>query len=129
MNPTHIDSPPSLEGRDGRRAPLGARQGHEHGNHGGRGAGHGKHAGHHVEMFRRRFWWSLLLTVPVVLTSHMVMDWFGYDLDFYGIELVGPVLGSVIFWGGWPFLEGAWREIQAGATPRTASTPGLAGEP
>jgi len=43
--------------------------------------------------------------VPVILTSHMLMDWFGYDLDFYGIELVGPVLGSVIFlWGGWPFL-------------------------
>jgi len=36
-----------------------------------------KHAGHHVEMFRLRFWWSLLLTVPVILTSHMLMDWFG----------------------------------------------------
>ena len=44
--------------------------------------GHGKHAGHHVEQFRRRFWWSLLLTVPVVVTSEMVMDWFGYELDF-----------------------------------------------
>ncbi|MDP1805771.1 MAG: heavy metal translocating P-type ATPase, partial [Acidimicrobiales bacterium] len=64
-------------------------------------------------MFRRRFWWSLLLTVPVVLTSHMVMDWFGYDLDFYGMEWAGPVLGSVIFfWGGWPFLQGGRREIQ-----------------
>jgi len=97
-------------------APPVAPEGHEpsaHGNHGGGGAGHGKHAGHHVEMFRRRFWWSLLLTVPVVLTSHMVMDWFGYDLDFYGMEWVGPLLGSVIFfWGGWPFLEGGRREIQ-----------------
>jgi len=64
-------------------------------------------------MFRRRFWWSLLLSVPVVLTSHMVMEWFGYDLDFYRMEWVGPVLGSVIFlWGGWPFLEGGRREIQ-----------------
>ncbi len=75
--------------------------------------GHGKHAGHHVEMFRRRFWVSLLLSVPVVVTSHMVMDWFGYELDFVGIEWVGPVLGSVIFfWGGWPFLEGGWREAK-----------------
>ncbi len=75
--------------------------------------GHGKHAGHHVEMFRRRFWWSLLLTLPVVATSHMVMDWFGYDLEFAGMEWVGPVLGSVIFWwGGWPFLEGGRREIK-----------------
>jgi Cu2+-exporting ATPase len=62
-------------------------------------------------MFRRRFWWSLLLSVPVVATSDMVMDWFGYGLDFPGIGWIGPVLGSVIFWwGGWPFLEGARRE-------------------
>ena len=75
-----------------------------------------RHGGHgdHTEMFRRRFWWSLLLTVPVVLTSHMVMDWFGYDLDFPGIEWVGPVLGTVIFfWGGWPFLDGRRQEIRA----------------
>ena len=83
------------------------------GAHGGGGHTAGKHAGHHTEAFRRRFWWSLLLTIPVVATSHMVMDWFGYELDFPGIEWVGPVLGSVIFfWGGWPFLEGGWRELK-----------------
>src|SRR3546814_10734973 len=43
----------------------------------------------------------------------MVMDGFGYDIDFYGIGGVGPGLGSVsFFWGGWPFFEGAWREFQ-----------------
>ncbi len=74
---------------------------------------HGGHARHHTELFRRRFWISLVLSVPVVATSHMVMDWFAYDLDFAGMEWVGPFLGSVIFlWGGWPFLEGAWREIK-----------------
>ena len=73
--------------------------------------GHGGH-GDHVSMFRRRFWWSLLLTVPVVVTSEMVMDWFGYTIDFAGIDLVGPVLGSVIFfWAGWPFLSGGWSEL------------------
>ena len=44
-------------------------------------AGHDKHAGHDPEMFRRRFWLTLLLTVPLVVTSHMVMDWFGYSID------------------------------------------------
>jgi Cu2+-exporting ATPase len=76
---------------------------------------HGHAHGHtdHVAMFRRRFWWSLLLTIPVVVTSEMVMDWFGYDLDFAGIDLVGPVLGSVIFfWAGWPFLAGARSEVE-----------------
>ncbi len=91
---------------------------HGHAEHGhaehAHGGGHGVHAGHHTEVFRRRFWWSLLLTVPIVATSHMVMDWLGYDLYFYGIDWVGPVLGSVVFfWGGWPFLQGAWREVEA----------------
>jgi len=70
------------------------------------------HAGH-AETFRRRFWWSLLLTVPVVVTSPMVMDWFGYKLEFTGIDWVGPAFGSVIFfWCGWTFLSGASGEIQ-----------------
>ena len=86
--------------------------------HDGHGAdAHGGHAhgghGDHVVMFRRRFWWSLLLTVPIVTTSHMVMDWFGYDLDFPGREWVGPVLGSVVFfWAGWPFLAGGAAEAK-----------------
>lgn len=85
---------------------------HEHSGHDDH-AGHDKHAGHDPEMFRRRFWISLILTVPLVVTSHMVMDWFGYTLDFPGIEWVGPVLGSIVFlWAGWPFLQGGVREIR-----------------
>ena len=41
---------------------------------------HDKHAGHDPEMFRRRFWLTLVAHVPVVVTSEMIMDWFGYDL-------------------------------------------------
>ena len=64
-------------------------------------------------MFRRRFWLSLALTIPVVVTSHMVMEWFGYALDFPAMEWVGPVLGSVVFfYGGWPFLVGAVAEVR-----------------
>ncbi|MEV4706320.1 heavy metal translocating P-type ATPase [Actinoplanes sp. NPDC049316] len=84
----------------------------DHASHGGHG-GHDKHAGHDPEMFRRKFWLSLALTVPIVLTSHMVMDWFGYSIDFPGIGLVGPVLGTVVFgYGGWPFLAGGIGEVR-----------------
>ncbi|WP_018783994.1 heavy metal translocating P-type ATPase [Micromonospora sp. CNB394] len=84
--------------------------GHDTGHHGG---GHGAHAGHDPEQFRRRFWLSLALTVPIVATSHMVMDWFGYTLDFPGVRWVGPVLGTVVFlYGGWPFLTGGLRELR-----------------
>jgi P-type Cu2+ transporter len=83
-----------------------------HGGHGHGGHGHGGH-GDHVTMFRRRFWWSLLLTIPIVVTSHMVMGWFGYDLDFPGMAWVGPVLGTVVFlWAGWPFLAGGVAEAK-----------------
>ncbi len=86
--------------------------GHEHTGHGHSGHGHHGH-GDHVAMFRRKFWWSLLLSVPVVITSPMIMDWFGYELDFPGIDLVGPVLGTVIFlWPGWVFLSEGWAELR-----------------
>ncbi|QLD23328.1 heavy metal translocating P-type ATPase [Micromonospora carbonacea subsp. aurantiaca] len=95
-HPTHVGHPTHAE-RD---------------NHAGHG-GHDKHAGHDPEMFRRRFWACLALTLPIVVTSHMVMDWFGYSLEFPGRALVGPVLGSAVFWwGGWPFLVGAVRELR-----------------
>ncbi|MGC5016968.1 heavy metal translocating P-type ATPase [Micromonospora sp. DT47] len=87
----------------------GGRPDHGPGGHGG----HDKHAGHDPEMFRRKFWLSLVLTVPIVATSHMVMDWFGYRLDFPGMSWIGPVLGTVVFcYGGWPFLVGAVREVR-----------------
>jgi Cu2+-exporting ATPase len=87
---------------------------HAEPSHGGHvSGGHDKHAGHDPEQFRRKFWLSLALTVPIVVTSEMVMDWFGYNLDFPGMSWVGPVLGSfVFFYGGWPFLVGGVREVR-----------------
>jgi P-type Cu2+ transporter len=77
------------------------------------GAPHDKHAGHDPEMFRRRFWLALAATVPLVVTSEMVMDWFGYSIDFPGMGVLGPLLGSFVFWwGGWPFLAGAFAELR-----------------
>ena len=51
------------------------------------------------EVFRRRFWLTLLVSLPVVATSAMIMDWFGYSLDFRGMDLVGPVFGTALFVG------------------------------
>ena len=91
----------------GHAPPAGRGQHVGHDSH----AGHDKHAGHDPEMFRRRFWLTLAMTVPVVFTSEMVMDWFGYHLD--GVTWVGPVLGTVIYlWGGQPFLVSARSEVR-----------------
>ena len=94
----------------------------EHAPHGaatGTPTGHGGHGGHdhgdHAAMFRDRFWWTLLLAVPVVYYSEHLRHWFGYGVwEFPGHELLAPVLGTVIFLhGGWPFLSGGWSEAKA----------------
>ena len=86
-----------------------------HVDHGRTSGGHDKHAGHSVAMFRDRFWVTFALTVPIVVSSTMIQDWFGYSLpDFPGDGLVQPVLGTVVFvYGGRVFLEGAWHEVRA----------------
>ena len=65
--------------------------------HGSHDAGHGKHAGHDPEAFRRRFWLSLVLTIPLVITSEMVMEWFNYEVSFRGMD--DPRFGGVLV--GW----------------------------
>jgi Cu2+-exporting ATPase len=104
----HAASPHTTQAHDAE--PHGDHTGHAGHGH----EGHDGHAGHDPEMFRRRFWLSLVLTIPLVVTSEMVMDWFGYSLDFWGMDLLGPVLGSFVFWwGGWPFLAGGVAELRA----------------
>ena len=77
--------------------------------------GHGEHAGHSTAMFRDRFWWSLILSIPVVIFSPMVAHLLGYPLPaFPGSTWVPPVLDTIIFvYGGMPFLKGGWTELKS----------------
>ncbi|GAA6755964.1 heavy metal translocating P-type ATPase [Thermus thalpophilus] len=83
----------------------------EHASH----TGHDKHAGHTPEMFRDRFFVSLLLTLPILYFSEQLQDWFGYRAaQFPGSAWVNPVLGTILyFYGGLVFLKGALRELRA----------------
>nr|WP_123655991.1 copper-translocating P-type ATPase [Curtobacterium sp. ZW137] len=85
----------------------------EHGGHGHMHHGHGGH-GDHAAMFRDRFWWSLVLAVPVVAFSTMFAHILHYPLpDAAWAGWVSPVLGTVLFlYGGWPFLTGGWSEAR-----------------
>ena len=76
---------------------------------------HGEHAGHSTAMFRDRFWWSLILSIPVVIFSPMVAHLLGYPLPaFPGSTWVPPVLDTIIFvYGGTPFLKGGWTELKS----------------
>src|SRR3989338_11018618 len=74
-----------------------------------------KHAGHSTNIFKVKFWVSLALTIPILLYSKMAEMFFGITAPvFSGSEYLGVILGSIIFfYGGWVFLVGAYRELQA----------------
>jgi len=93
----------------------GGHEGHSHGDHHGHEHGHGHGHGDHAAMFRSRFWWSLLLSVPVVIFSPMVAELLGYGVpEFTGSSWIPPVLGTIIFiYGGTPFLQGGWSELKS----------------
>ena len=95
---------------------------HHHQNHDHRSefdssaAGFDKHAGHHTPDFLKRFWITLVLSVPVLLLSHMIQQWLGFTIAFPGDKYVLLVLGSIIyFYGGMPFFKGFLGEVKAGA--------------
>jgi len=82
----------------------------EHARHGA----HDRHEGHSVGMFRRRFWISLLLTIPTLIWGHMLPELTGYrSPQFPGSGWIAPIFGTVVFiYGGRPFLAGAIRELK-----------------
>jgi Cu2+-exporting ATPase len=86
----------------------GAKQMPTHGHEGG-------HA-HMVADYRRRFWISLALTVPILALSPLIQEFFGFadTISFSGDTYVLWGLASVVFfYGGYPFLRGIFGELKA----------------
>ena len=72
-----------------------------------------EHAGHQTSDFLKRFWISLILTIPVLLLSKMIQHWFGFHITFPGDKFVLLGLSLILFiYGGKPFLIGMFREIK-----------------
>ena len=96
-------------------APAGQDDEHPHHGHGElpSGSSGGSHEHDHAAEFRRRFWISLILSVPVIAFSPMIRDWLGLP-EVTGVqEAVAPVFGTLVFlYGGRPFLTGAWSELR-----------------
>jgi len=90
-----------------------AAMGHAATSHGGGHAAHVDHAGHE-EMFRREFWVSLLLSIPVLVYSPMLQMWLGFTApDIPCAGWIAPVFGAMVFfYGGLPFLQMAVPEIR-----------------
>lgn len=89
---------------------------HDHSNHNDGHESHDHHQGHHAHMiddFKKRFWISLVITLPIVVLAPMIQGLIGYELRFNGDRYVQFVLSSIIFfYGGWPFLNGLADEVK-----------------
>jgi Cu2+-exporting ATPase len=91
---------------------------HEHsgyqGHEGYRGD-HGRHHAHMVTDFRKRFWISLVLTIPILFLSHMIQSFLGLgeSLRFPGDMYISFFFSTIVFfYGGWPFLKGLLDELK-----------------
>ncbi|RKD76260.1 Cu2+-exporting ATPase [Sinobaca qinghaiensis] len=74
---------------------------HDHSHHG------------HGEDFKKRFYISLLITIPILLLSPLIQTFIGVDWRFTGDMYVLFVLASIVFfYGGWPFLKGTKEELK-----------------
>lgn len=90
---------------------------HEEEEHGDHGSGHDGHGGMHEgheQMFRRRFFVSTILSIPVLLYSETLQEWLGFSVPtFPGSEWIAPVFSVVVFaYGGIPFLQMAVPELK-----------------
>lgn len=74
------------------------------------------HVSHHEKMiadFRRRFWISMIVTIPILTLSPMVQDMLGYEIEFdFANEALFVLSAFVYFYGGWPFLTGLADEFK-----------------
>lgn len=84
-----------------------------HTHHTNKDGGHNAHHGHMVGDFKKRFWISLFLTIPILFLSPMIQMFLGVDWRFPKDLMILSILSTTLFfYGGWPFLKGAKDEIK-----------------
>ncbi|MGZ8889199.1 MAG: heavy metal translocating P-type ATPase [Halobacteriota archaeon] len=109
----------NMHGGHGEHAGMHA----EHGAHAdhpppapGKKSSYSRHAGHQIADFRRRFWVSLIITIPILILSPSIQSLagFGEALRFPGDQYVLFILASFVYvYGGYPFLKGIVNELRA----------------
>jgi len=120
MHEHHHDKNSSSNEAHGKHEGRSHHEGHHHEEHGHHGkddhGGHDHHShhAHMVENFRKRFWISLALTIPILILSPMIQEFLGLEeaLRFPGDMYITFVISSLVFfYGGWPFLKGLFEEL------------------
>src|SRR5690625_7311738 len=74
---------------------------------------HHDHHKHMVSDFKRRFFISIIITIPILIISPMIQEFIGVDWAFPYDQYILFALSTIIFiYGGWPFITGGWDEIK-----------------
>ncbi len=87
----------------------------DHGDHGAIPMGREGHDHHKmmIDDFKKRFWISSVISIPILVFSPMIQDLLGYEWRLPGNPYILFALSTIVyFWGGWPFLKGFWKEIK-----------------
>lgn len=94
---------------------LGKHEGHT-GHTSTGGDDHGAHTDHsgHEEMFRKKFWVSLVLSIPVLLYSEGFQALLGFSMPEFPLSRwIAPLFSVIVFiYGGIPFIEMAVPEMK-----------------
>ncbi len=89
---------------------------HESSSHDGKISTGEMHHDHHkmmIDDFKRRFYVTLVITIPVMVLSPMIQQWFHFEIQFKGATYLLFALSTIIFfYGGMPFLKGLITEIK-----------------
>jgi Cu2+-exporting ATPase len=63
--------------------------------------------------FKRKFFTSAALTIPILLLSEMIQEWFGFTLAIPYQKMVLFLLSLIVYlYGGTPFLRGLAQELR-----------------
>lgn len=82
-------------------------EGHQHEGH-----DHHEHHAQMIEDFKKRFWISIILTIPIMVLAPMIQELLGYELRFQYDRYVQFALSTIVFfYCGFPFLKGLKDEI------------------
>ncbi|MFZ3580370.1 heavy metal translocating P-type ATPase [Virgibacillus sp. DJP39] len=86
---------------------------HNHSNDEHSGHDHHDHHAHMMEDFKKRFYISLILTIPILVLSPMIQEAINVDWRFTGdLYILFGLSTIVFFYGGWPFLKGMFDEVK-----------------
>ena len=93
----------------------GGEHGHDAHDHDAHDHGAHDHSAHDPAQFRRKFWWSLALTVPTMVFSTGLQDILGLSAPrFPGSQYIPAVFGIAVFlYGGLVFVRGAVAELRS----------------